>query len=121
METPEHASDPVVTDRDGDIGFIDTGGLAAGQNWFYSRQDGGPWSTLAIYRNRLVITGLFLGTPYDFARSEVDKIAVEGWFSSCIRIYHLRRDYPPYIAFWPFSLDSVIEGFRRVGYSVECK
>jgi hypothetical protein len=120
MQSPGHSSEKGITDRDGDIGFVDTGAVAAGQSWFFSRAGGGPRSTLAIYRNRLLISG-GLFEPYEFARGDVTKVAVQGLVSRYVRIYHTRRDYPPYITFSPLSFESVIEGFRRVGYPIEYK
>jgi hypothetical protein len=118
------ASDTIKSDagdEDGEIGFIDTGAIAAGPNWFLCYPDNGPWSTLAIYRNRLVLKGPFRSIRYDLARSEVARVVVEGWLSSHIRIHHTRHDYPPYITFSPLNLDLVVDGLRRVGYLVECK
>jgi hypothetical protein len=121
MKSPSDA--PQRNDTDGDIGFIDTGGLAAGQGAFHCRAGGAPTVTLAIYRNRLVIKDNFPRFIYDFARNDILRIVHEDlfWLSRVVRIVHTRADYPPYIAFSPLNPDQVLEGFRRVGYTVEAK
>jgi hypothetical protein len=121
METSEDNSKSDAADQNGEIGFIDRGGMEAGDSWLISRPDGGPWSTLEIYRNRLVLKGAFRAKIYDFARDDITKIVVGGWLFSHIRICHTRQDYPPYITFSSFHLDSLVEGFRRVGYPVQCE
>ena len=120
MENPK----PALTqgsDPDGDVGFIDTGKLSAGQDTFHSPTDRAPTATLAIYRNRLIITDRFPRRIYDLARSDVIRIVEEDvfWLFRQLRIVHARRDYPPFIAFSPLNPEQVIEGFRRVGYTVE--
>jgi hypothetical protein len=121
MESSTHAADPQRSNSDGDVGFIDTGGLAVGQDAFHSRTDGAPTATLSIYRNRLVIADRLPGRIYDFTRGDVARIVHEDlfWPSRIVRIVHTRTDYPPYIAFSPLNPDQVLESFRRVGYPVE--
>jgi hypothetical protein len=121
MESPNHAPDIQRGDADGEIGFIDTGGLAAGHDAFHCRTDGAPMATLSIYRNRLVIADRLPRRIYDFARSDVVRIVHEDLFglSRIVRVVHTRTDYPPYIAFSPLNPDQTLEGFRRVGYLVE--
>ena len=114
METPRNESD-------GDIGFIDTGGLTAGQDAMHCRTGRAPTATLSIYRNRLVITERSPRLIYDFARSEVVRIVHKDlfWLSRQLQVVHTRADYPSYIAFSPLNPDQVLDGFRRVGYPVE--
>jgi hypothetical protein len=92
--------------------------MEAGASWLISHPDNGPWTTLEIYQYRVILRSAFRAN-IDLAKEDITKIAIEdGLVGDKIRIYHTRRDYPPYIRFTTFHLDSVVEGFRRVGYEV---
>lgn len=108
------ASDP------GDVGFIDSGALAAGVDAFRCSADRHPFATFAIYRNRLILSSPLRRT-YEFAPGDITRIALENslLLAEQIRIVHTRSDYPAYIAFSPLNPDLVLDGLRRVGYSVE--
>ncbi len=105
----------------GDVGFIDSGGLSAGRDAFYSYADRHPFATLAIYRNRLVISSPAPRRTYEFAPDDIIHIVHEDylWMTRQFRITHRRSEYPPYMAFRPLNPDLVLDGFRRVGYSVD--
>jgi hypothetical protein len=112
---------PLVDDDiGGDIAFIATGGVSAGLDRWHAWGDGGPFGTLNIYHNRIVITHRFPRRRYEFARADITKIGVEYtlWIFRRVRIFHNRTDYPPYISFASWTTDEVLEGFRRIGYPV---
>ncbi len=94
------------------------GGLRWGQTFFFSYNLSYPLAVLVISDEWITLKALF--KPVDIQKAEVGKVSLaKGWFSKGLRIEHTKRDAPPFIIFWTWKPEEVLNSFAAHGYKVE--
>lgn len=103
----------------------ETGGLRVGSSFYIATNFTWPFAILRFDRNSLEIEtsifGLF-GNIRQFERGLIDCVSVHrGVFSSGICVEHTSKTNPPFLLFWTFAADRVLEALQEDSYTTNKK
>ncbi len=103
----------------GDCIYNEFGGIRKGQNFLFALKATWPLAKLEIFREKIVLKYLFFG-KIEFQREEIDRIepfrTIMGPLGRGIRIFHHKDSVSPFIVFWSFSLDTLLNNLKKAKY-----
>lgn len=99
--------------------YQENGGIRIGDSYWFSLNYTWPLASISVSKKNILLA--YNSSKIEFKKKEVKYIEkYRGLFSKGIRIYHKRKNNP-FIVFWSYSVDDLIQKLRDVGYKVKGK
>lgn len=97
--------------------YGEKGGARIGTSFWRAANASYPLAKIEVYDDLISLSVKMIINRVDFKKTEVTAVcAYKGLFSQGIKIEHTKNDVGPFVVFWSFKTDKLLNKLRKAGY-----